>query len=117
MTGDGQRRRTFLRTLGAAAALSVAGCGARDRSNPALEGPVPDRYRTATAVGGTPRDPDHLYSKAGVNYHTAVGEQRCANCALYVPDRDGDGLGACAVVEGSIEPDGWCTVYEPVREG
>lgn len=103
-------RRDALRLLAAAAAGSLAGCGAGG-VDPELQGPVAEAYRTATALDGTERDPDALYSKGGVNYHAAQGSARCSNCAYYVPDRDGDGLGACAVVEGYVRPDGWCNQW------
>lgn len=74
--------------------------------------PVPAAYETATAIGGTVRDPNSLASKAAVNYRPMpeAGEQ-CAGCRYYIPDTDGDSLGACAVVAGRIEPDGWCTSF------
>jgi hypothetical protein len=38
--------------------------------------------------------------------------QRCDGCQLYIP-ADGDGPGACKVVEGDIAPDAWCTLFAP----
>lgn len=111
---DGRPRRRFLRTVSVVATVSLAGCGGRSRADPSLSGPVAEEYRTAEAIGGQRRDPDRLYSKSGVNYHRAVDDRQCANCAFYVPDKNGDGLGACAIVEGYVEPDGWCSVYERV---
>lgn len=75
-------------------------------------GPVPETYETATALDGTVRDPGSLSSKRAVNYQSEPAENdRCAGCRYYIPDKDGDGLGACAVVAGRIEPDGWCASY------
>ncbi|GKZ16407.1 high-potential iron-sulfur protein [Haladaptatus sp. T7] len=103
-------RRRLLRGLGASPAVALAGClGGPSGDEPT--DPVPKPYRTATAQGGTARNPDALRSKGGVNYHAAQGTATCANCIHYVPDKNGDDLGACAVVEGDIEPDAWCTLY------
>jgi len=114
------RRRFLRRALAASAATALpalAGCS-RGRDYPdRLQGPVAEPYETATAIGGDERRPDRLRSKAGVDYHEAVGEARCANCRFYVPDRNDDGLGACTLVEGYVEPDGYCTVYAAVRDG
>jgi len=75
-------------------------------------GPVPEIYETATALDGTVREPESVSSKRAVNYHSVPEDGRqCAGCRYYIPDKDGDGLGACAVVAGRIEPDGWCASY------
>ena len=37
--------------------------------------------------------------------------QQCTDCRFYIPDKNGDGLGACAVVEGKIEPQAWCSSF------
>lgn len=34
------------------------------------------------------------------------GEQRCADCRHFVEEQ-----GACRLVDGSISPDGWCTLW------
>lgn len=110
-------RRSILRQVGDLSLVGVAGCiGAAGLKE--LQGPVPAVYRTATSQGGTKRNPDALTSKGGANYSSAVGEreQTCAICRYYISDRNGDGLGACSVVEGNIEPDAWCTLYAPSRE-
>jgi hypothetical protein len=110
-------RRTILRQIGSLSLVGGAGCvgtsGPEER-----QGPVPTAYRTATSQGGSKRTPDALTSKGGANYSSAAGEreQTCATCRYYVPDKNGDGLGACSVVEGYIEPGAWCTLYAPYRE-
>ena len=37
--------------------------------------------------------------------------ERSTDCRYDIPDRNGDGLGACAVVEGKIEPEAWCSSF------
>ena len=79
-----------------------------------LGGPVPNAYRTATSLGGTERNPDSLQSKRAVQYQpTPKDGQRCADCMFYIPDKDGDELGACGIVEGLIQPAAWCVSFSP----
>lgn len=88
-------------------------------------GPVPEVYLTATSLGDEQRDPDDLFSKADVSYVEYESAQEnsahqpgrcCANCADFIPDKNGDGFGACAEVEGYIDRADWCTVYEELPE-
>jgi hypothetical protein len=85
---------------------------------PALSGPVPAVYRAATNQGGAERNPDSLQSKNAVQYQSQPKSgQRCSGCLFYIPDKNGDGLGACSVVEGYIQPEGWCVSYSPSQNG
>lgn len=88
-------------------------------------GPVPASYRTATSLGGEQRDPGSLLAKADVGfaeYDEATENPAhqpgtcCANCAEYIPDKNGDGFGACAEVAGYVDGADWCTVYESLPE-
>lgn len=128
-------RRNFIKTTGftAAGATSLAGCMGGDGDGDGtdgdgnetdgtdggqdLSGPVPEQYRTAESLSGTPRNPDSLQSKSASQYQSEPqGDQDCSNCTQYIPDKDGDGLGACALVEGKIEPAGWCALYSRYEE-
>lgn len=89
---------------------------ATNNGTPALSGPVPDVYRTATSQGGTKRSSDALQSKNAVQYQTKPkNSQQCSGCMFYIPDKNGDGLGACSVVEGYIQPTAWCASYSPYQ--
>ncbi len=47
-------------------------------------------------------------SQETVNYQsTPNGDQTCETCRFY----EGDGV--CSVVEGAIEPQGWCKLFQP----
>jgi hypothetical protein len=130
-------RRRFLQVAGTVAVTGIAGCsggsggnaggsdgddedggsddggdgGEQQQSGSGLE-PVPDEYATATAQDGTQRSPESVAEKRSVAYQSEPkdGEQ-CTGCRYYIPDRNDDGLGACAVVEGKIEPAGWCASF------
>ncbi|QZY00906.1 high-potential iron-sulfur protein [Halobaculum rubrum] len=86
---------------------------------------VPEAYRTANSAGGEKRTPDDLLAQADVNLTesveaiaegTAMPGQSCGNCAEFIPDRNGDGWGACAKVEGYIAAEDWCSVWEHITE-
>lgn len=88
-------------------------------------GPVPSAYRTATSIGGEARDPAGLRTKAAVTfseYDEALENAAhrpgrcCANCSEFIVDRNGDGFGACAAVEGYIDGADWCTLWEALPE-
>lgn len=87
-----------------------------NNGTPALSGPVPEVYRTATSQGGTKRSSDALQPKNAVQYQTQPkNSQQCSGCMFYIPDKNGDGLGACSVVEGYIQPAAWCASYSPYQ--
>jgi hypothetical protein len=130
-------RRRFLQVAGTVAVTGIAGCsgdggdggsagggdggdedggndddgGEQQGSGDGLE-PVPDEYATATAQDGTQRSPESVAEQSSVAYQSEPkdGEQ-CTDCRYYIPDKNDDGLGACAVVEGTIEPAGWCASF------
>jgi len=88
-------------------------------------GPVPEVYMSAMSLGGEQRDPDDLNTKADVSFAEYEGAQEhsahepgrcCANCGDYIPDKNGDEFGACAEVEGYIDGEDWCTIYEELPE-
>lgn len=41
------------------------------------------------------------------------GNQRCADCSLFMPGKSASANGECKVVDGSISPSGWCTAFSP----
>jgi hypothetical protein len=88
-------------------------------------GPVPDVYQMALSLGDEERDPDDLTPKADVSFSEFAEAQEndahvagtcCANCADYIADKNGDAFGACAEVEGYIDGEDWCTLYEELPE-
>lgn len=113
-------RRTFLHAAGGIL-IGLAGCTESSNTNgneTELSGPVSEEYETATSQDGSKRNPENLYSKSGVNYQSEPrNDQQCRDCVFYIPDKNGDGLGACTEVEGYIEPGGWCTLYQRYESG
>lgn len=50
--------------------------------------------------------------KSEVSYQGSPhGEQRCSNCAFWLPGSNPQGVGACSMVQGEIEPSGWCAIW------
>jgi hypothetical protein len=130
------RRRELIALLGTGSTLALAGCGgdgadggdgettpaptATPESTPTATpaGSVPAEYETATAIGGQQRNPDALSSQSAVQYQEEPnGDQQCSNCTFYVEDQNGDGIGACAIVAGTIDPEAWCVSYVRHEEG
>ena len=88
-------------------------------------GPVPEMYVSATSLGNEQRNPDELRTKADVGFSEYDDAREtdahtpgtcCANCADYIPDKNGDTFGACAEVEGYIGGEDWCGIYEGLPE-
>lgn len=86
---------------------------------------VPAEYRTASSQGGEERDPDDLDTQEAVQLTESVeaiadglGQpgQSCGSCAEFIPDKNGDGWGACAKVEGYVAVEDWCSIWEHVTE-
>lgn len=47
-------------------------------------------------------------SKQAAQYQDSPkGDQKCAACRFFIKD------GSCQLVEGEINPDGWCRLYQP----
>ncbi|MEF8830968.1 MAG: high-potential iron-sulfur protein [Halobacteriales archaeon] len=108
-------RRRVLQLAGVAVAAGLAGCGGggteTETETDTLE-PVPEAYRTATALDGSQRDPSGVSQTEAVNYQPEPQDgQQCSGCQYYIEDKNGDGLGACAIVEGTIDPEGYCVSY------
>jgi len=126
---DGVLRRTFLAGLAGVSGFVATGCvggngggGDSDSGDDEEEpqrteglGPVPEEYENSTAVDGMEReDPDSLIPYDAVNYQSSPnGNMRCDGCRYWIPDKNNDGLGACAIVANDIEPEGWCGRYAP----
>jgi hypothetical protein len=129
-------RRRFLQLTGASAVVGLAGCsgggggggnggggggnggggggGNGGGGGGSDLGPVPSEYETATALDGTERNPDAVSAKDAVEYQSSPKDgQQCSDCRYYIEDKNGDGLGACAIVEGKIEPEGYCVSFAP----
>lgn len=108
MNGRHSTRRRFVTGAAAATAIALAGCGGDNGDS----GDVPEAYRTATSIGGDERDPDGISSKDAAAYQESPsGDRQCSNCRYYIEDKNDDDVGACAIVEGEIEPDAYCARY------
>lgn len=86
--------------------------------------PIPARRRlcvwlalacAAPVMTGTAAEPAkgmRKYSKERVGYRDEPYQGRtCAGCVLY------SGHGECAIVEGTVSAQGWCTQWTPATMG
>ena len=60
---------------------------------------------TAMVGTSTPAQAAKASQKAVKYQDTPKGEQRCDNCAQFDPPS------SCKTVDGTVSPQGWCTVY------
>ena len=60
----------------------------------------------ATTAGGNRAEAQSKVTQKAVSYQaTPKGAARCDNCTQFQPPS------SCKIVEGTIDPGGWCTVY------
>ncbi|WP_411969056.1 high-potential iron-sulfur protein [Haloferax sp. YSSS75] len=124
MAEDKQTRRRFIWLSGTATMAGLAGCsgggGGGEAETTTADGGggggdtggVPQEYATATSIGGVERNPEQLSTQDAVSYQEEPNEgQQCSNCRYYIEDKNGDGVGACAIVEGEIAPEAYCVSY------
>ena len=132
MADDKQTRRRFIWLSGTATMAGLAGCsggggggggdggetetttadGGDGGGGGGDTGGVPEEYATATSIGGVERNPEQLSTQEAVSYQEEPNEgQQCSNCRYYIEDKNGDGVGACSIVEGEIAPDAYCVSY------
>jgi hypothetical protein len=54
-------------------------------------------------------------SKADLQYRDRPNNgAMCAACKFFTPGSSGD-AGTCAMVEGTVSPEGWCMAFSPAR--
>lgn len=59
---------------------------------------------------------DDRFSKKTMGYRERPdGHKKCADCSHFLPGKNLQAPGRCAVVEGEINPNGWCTVWATRR--
>lgn len=60
------------------------------------------------AIGLTASPAQAKVPQKVVNYQPKPkGNQSCATCGLFVPQT------SCKLVDGTVTPQGWCTLYQP----
>ncbi len=51
-------------------------------------------------------------TKAVANYQDKPnGDKQCSNCSFFIPGKTSTADGTCQIVDGSISPKGYCTLY------
>lgn len=132
---EGANRRRVLGLLGTTSVAALAGCASlagngngdgngdgTGESRPddwCVEenaGEVPDIFRTAESIDGIQRNPGELDTREDAAYQChPQGYQLCANCRFFIPgkpEETGNGVGACAIVEGRMRSQDWCALYQ-----
>lgn len=128
---DGPNRRRILQLMGTASVTALAGYAGLGGNSAEAATPdsrpsdwcveeygvePPDVFRTATSIDGIERNPNDLSSREEAAYQChPQGYQLCANCRFFIPGKPGevgDGIGACAIVEGRMRSQDWCALYQ-----
>lgn len=113
-------RRTLLAATGSlATAVAVAGCTSGSTTTAGcsnepenLDQPVPSVYEGATSNADITREPDRLIPRSEIDYQREPnGDQQCSKCSFYIPDKNGDCVGACVRIAGMVDPAGYCGYY------
>lgn len=111
--GSYQRRTVLKGALAACCALALptlTGCGKREE--PAPPAPTSGMAPTPTpqvseSTSSVPAAQSTKLSKTQVQYQQQPkGEQQCSKCMHYIADSS-----TCKLVEGPINPNGWCTLW------
>lgn len=51
-------------------------------------------------------------TKTAANYQDKpMGDKECDDCNFFIPGKTSKGAGTCQLVDGSISPQGYCTLY------
>jgi hypothetical protein len=57
-------------------------------------------------------------SKEAMKYQDKPnGEKECDDCIQFIPGKSADAPGTCKVVQGSINPHGYCIAFVPKPKG
>ncbi len=112
-----ESRRDFLKRVGAMGAVfaiaPLAGCARREADAPEAGSsePAPPSDPCADLSGLTEKQKE-FRTEAGYVAQTENPEERCDNCAFWVPSRGGAPCGGCTVLDGPFHPAGWCELWE-----
>lgn len=108
---DGRQRRVILQGLLAAcctlALPTLSGCGKREE--PAPPAPSSGMAPSPAPQAGSPASPQGgaKMSKEQVQYQEQPkGDQKCSTCNNFIAESN-----TCKLVEGQINPNGWCTLW------
>ncbi len=64
---------------------------------------------TRAALAQTPKA-----TQAAVHYQEQPKDgKKCATCNFFIPPSGTASAGTCKIVQGSINPNGWCDFYSP----
>jgi hypothetical protein len=123
MAPEGTSRRAFLRRMAALGLMAgvapqVIACGGGDSGGDAGSGAGDTGADAGGAASDLNCDDPATLNDVDVSTRTALGYvetsttdgQHCTNCMQFEP-AEGGGCGTCKVVPGTINPNGWCSVW------
>jgi hypothetical protein len=64
------------------------------------------------ALGASTKTP-----KSAVQYRNKPKNGKmCSKCMFYIPGKSNSAKGKCQVVQGAIDPQGWCMLFTPKQQ-
>lgn len=99
--------------LGASALLSACGGGGQQQTETPAEAPMEtaEESLSCTDTSGLTEPEVAMRNQLQYTDHSTMEGKTCSNCALFQPPAADGQCGACAVVKGPINPDGYCTSW------
>ncbi len=84
--------------------IALSGCDSRKDASPTSTAPASS---PPTGSGSTAAPASAKATQASVQYQSQPkGEEKCADCQHFIAASN-----TCALVEGQISPDGWCSLW------
>jgi len=84
--------------------ITLSGCDSRKEASPTSSAPAASPP-TGSGSGAAPASAKA--TQASVQYQAQPkGDQKCADCRHFIAESN-----ACAVVDGQISPEGWCSLW------
>lgn len=63
-------------------------------------------------IGSRAAEAQQKVPQASVKYQDKPnGDQKCSNCLQFVPGSSPTAKGTCKVVDGAVDPNGWCQIW------
>jgi len=111
------RRKFFLRLAGSAGVflttvLLWGNCGGKkaEEKGDTVSG---DSVDPCSDLSGVPENDIKLREKFAYVKQSPIPDNKCNNCNLYLPPKEGSQCGGCMLFKGPVYPSAYCTYWAP----
>jgi len=106
------KRFTGIFTSGAIASIVVTtGCNSNDSDKESIK--TKKEVVDCDDFSGVSESELKKRQALGYVVESTVPGSHCANCALYVPPKEGEKCGGCLLFDGPVRVGGYCSQYQP----